>query len=85
MVFFQFFHNDFDTGMKAKKDMETKFNILQQTAFLLIVGIIIGFFTSNIISGVFFLIFIVLFLMRFLNPISTQLSLFKAQKQYFGE
>ena len=24
MVFFQFFHNDFDTGMKAKKEMEAK-------------------------------------------------------------
>ena len=85
MVFFQFFHNDFDTGMKAKKDMETKFNILQQTAFLLILGIIIGFFTSNLISVIFIIVFIGLFLMRFLNPISTQLSLLKAQKQYFGE
>ena len=85
MVFFQFFHNDFDTGMKAKKDMETKFNILQQTAFLLILGIIIGFFTSNLISVIFIIVFIGLFLMRFLNPIGTQLSLLKAQKQYFGE
>ena len=85
MVFFQFFHNDFDTGMKAKKDMETKFNLLQQTAFLLLLGVIIGFFTSSIISGIFFLLFIALFIMRFINPIGTQLSLLKAQKQYFGE
>ena len=85
MVFFQFFHDDFDTGMKAKKDMETKFNLLQQTAILLILGIIIGFFTSNIIGCTFLILFIVLFLVRFLNPIGAQLSLFKAQKQYFGE
>ena len=85
MVFFQFFHNDFETGMKAKKDMETKFNLLQQTAILLIIGIIIGFFTSNLISVIFIIIFIGLFLMRFLNPIGTQISLLKAQKQYFGE
>ncbi len=85
MVFFQFFHNDFDKGMSAKKDMETKFNILQQTALLLILGIMIGFFTSKIIGCVFLMFFIVLFLVRFLNPIGTQLSLLKAQKQYFGE
>lgn len=85
MVFFQFFHEDFDKGMSAKKEMETKFNILQQTALLLILGIIIGFFTSKIISGVFFILFMILFLGRFLNPIGAQLSLLKAQKQYFGE
>ena len=85
MVFFQFFHNDFDKGMSAKKDMETKFNILQQTALLLILGIIIGFFTSKIIGCAFLMFFIVLFLVRFLNPIGAQLSLLKAQKQYFGE
>jgi hypothetical protein len=85
MVFFQFFHEDFDKGMSAKKEMEMKFNILQQTAILLILGIIIGFFTSKIIGCTFLMFFIVLFLVRFLNPIGAQLSLLKAQKQYFGE
>ena len=86
MVFFQFLHNDFADGMRVKKLIEGLTNIMQ----ILLVGILCAILVlmryypkyeyTRWLSGLLILVFIT----RFINPLSTNYSLFKAQRQQMG-
>ena len=82
MVFFQFMDNDFEKGMQTKKEIEQMFAKAQIVFYILIVlGIyLVGFseWSGRNYVGVFILL---LWLTRFLNPITANYNLYKAQKQ----
>lgn len=78
IVFLQFSHDNFDKGMKAKKQIEYLFNITQIIFILLIFFSILSLFLfKSTIKYLIIALVIVLFLTRFLNPISVNYSLYK--------
>lgn len=80
-VFFQFMHEDFNKGMASKKRIEFLFNISQILMFLLIVIAILMLLSSSKYKYILALFVVILFLTRYLNPISVNYGLYKAQKQ----
>ena len=82
MVCYQFLHEDFDKGMKLKKDLETIMSITQiLIILLLIIGILITLYYDKTIGLISLLILSVLYSTRLLNPISMHVNLWNAQKQ----
>lgn len=81
IVFLQFSHDNFDKGMKAKKQIELLFNITQIIFILLIFFSILSLFLFKTSAKYLIIVsVIVLFLTRFLNPISTNYALYKVFK-----
>jgi len=80
-VFFQFMHEDFNKGIEVKKRIEFLFNTAQIVMFLLIIIAILMIFSTFKYKYIFSLIVLLLFLTRYLNPISVNHGLYKAQKQ----
>lgn len=81
MVFFQFLHDDFKTGMRLKNDMEMVFTLVQYF-FILIAVIITYIIIKDFRLGILILIiFVVLIMTRYLNPICINQNLYKVQKQ----
>ena len=83
MVFFQFYHSDFDQGSKAKSFMETLILSLQMF-FILWFAIFIYFFMNGKKLESYktiFIIVIFLFCTQIFNPLTTFYSKFKTQKQ----
>ena len=81
MVCFQFLHNDFETGMKVKNQIENMMSLIQ---LLFVCAFIISFIIMTYNKKVGLILLVVLVLLystRLLNPISTQYSLWKSQKQ----
>ena len=82
MVCFQFLHEDFEKGMKIKKNLELLISFIQLffiIAFLFAIWIFL-FYHRNL--GVIVLIILTIFFAtRFINPLSTNLNLYNAQKQ----
>jgi hypothetical protein len=83
MVFFQFYHSDFDKGNKAKSFMETIVFLLQ--LFFIFWFVIFGYF---FMKGkkfesykTVFIIVIALFCSQIFNPMTTFYTKFKTQKQ----
>jgi len=74
-IFYQFYHEDFDTGMKCKHTLETAFNISQLLIYLLILGIILAVYYKKSYYIIIIVIFILVYLTRFLNPVHTNQSL----------
>jgi len=82
MVCYQFLHEDFDKGMKLKKDLETIMSFTQiLIILLLIIGILITLYYDKTIGLISLLILSVLYSTRLLNPISMHVNLWNAQKQ----
>lgn len=82
MVCYQFLHEDFDKGMKLKKELETIMSITQiLIILLLIIGILITLYYDKTIGIISLLILSVLYSTRLLNPISMHVNLWNAQKQ----
>jgi hypothetical protein len=82
MVFFQFMDDDYEKGMKIKKEIENIFDKAQMvTFFLIVIAIIVLGFTSWSYKYILALIILLLWLTRLLNPITTNYKLYKAQKQ----
>lgn len=86
MVFFQFMDDDFEHGMQTKLEIEKIFMYAQIVSYILIaLGIFLVGFTSWPYKNYVAFIIILLWLTRFLNPITTNYNLYKAQKQFlFG-
>lgn len=83
MVFFQFMDDDFERGMQTKKHIETIFYTTQLIMYVLIVLsitiiVVYPYWRYRYIPAV---IVIALWLTRFLNPITTNYNIYKAQKQ----
>ena len=81
MVTFQFMHDNYEKGMKAKKHIETMINMAQYLfIFLLLISLFV--FNMNKVMGIIlFLLIGMLFNTRFLNPIGVQHQQWKAMKQ----
>jgi hypothetical protein len=83
MVFYQFMDDDFERGMKTKKQIERIFYSTQLIMYALItisVVIIIVFYDWKY-RFIPLIVVILLWITRFLNPITTNYKLYKAQKQ----
>lgn len=81
MVVFQFMHNDFNTGMQAKRHIETIITFAQYMFILLFISCLIIFYFNKIIGLIMLIVVILLFNTRFLNPLGTQYQEWKAIKQ----
>lgn len=81
MVFFQFLHEDHNIGMCVKKNIENLFFLSQLFFIIAFTFMIYAYFKNIKYSNVIFYGIIVLFLTRLLNPLATNYSLLKAQKQ----
>ena len=83
MVFFQFYHSDFDKGNRAKSFMETIIFSLQ--IFFIFWFVIFGYFFMKGKTfesyKTLFIIVLVLFCTQIFNPMTTFYSKFKTQKQ----
>jgi hypothetical protein len=80
-VFLQFSHDNFDTGMEAKKKIELLFNITQFIMVVLILFSILSILLFK--SPLKYLITVTilgLFFTRFLNPLSANYALYKVFK-----
>jgi hypothetical protein len=81
MVFFQFMDDDFERGMRTKREIEKIFDQAQIVMYVLF-AIAFGLFlikSSHRFIFLFFVLFI--FLIRIFNPIIVNFKLYKAQKQ----
>lgn len=76
-IFYQFYHKDFDTGMKCKHTLENAFNISQLLIYLLILGIILALYCKKSYYIVIIIVFILIYLTRFFNTIHSNHSLWK--------
>ena len=84
MVCYQFLHEDFEKGMKFKKFIETLINVAQIVFILAyILAILIFLFYSKKIGLIFIIIISILFTTKLINPLTTQINLWNAQKQAF--
>jgi hypothetical protein len=85
MVFFQFLNEDFNRGLACKTHLETLLFSTHLFLFLLAIYVIKLFSEKSKYKN-YVVIFLITFVMlRFINPLTTQYSLFKAQRQqYFG-
>ena len=82
MVFLQFMDTDFDRGMKTKERIEYLFSISQKIMYsLLIIMILLLIFSKSKMKYYFMIFVIMVFLSRFINPITVNYNLYKAQKQ----
>jgi hypothetical protein len=83
MVFFQFLHNDFAEGMRVKKLIENLTNIMQLFFIGALCAIIVLFryYPKYAYTRIILFVAVLLFMFRFVNPLSTNYSLFKAQRQ----
>ena len=82
-VIVQFMHEDYDTGMKTKKYLETVYNFAQ-CFFIFLFIFSLYLFTINKKLGILMLIVIgLLFNTRFLNPLGVTYSQWKSTKQQF--
>lgn len=83
MVFFQFLHNDFKKGMQTKVFIERLMNFMQLFFILTVFGIIfmIMYYPKFKYRSYVIYTVLILYLLRFINPLSTNYSLYKAQKQ----
>ena len=82
MVFYQFLHEDFDKGMKIKKNIE-RINTCTQLFFIFgfILALFIRFSVDKNIGNIMTLVIIILFLTKLLSPLSMHVNLWNAQKQ----
>jgi hypothetical protein len=82
MVFLQFMDTNFERGMKTKERIENLFNISQKIMYsFLIIMILLLLFSKSTVKYYFMLFVIGLFLSRFINPMTVNYNLYKAQKQ----
>ena len=82
MVFFQFMDDDFAKGMQTKLEIEKKFANAQLVMyFLLALAIGLVGFTGWAYRNYLAIVILFLWLTRFLNPITANYNLYKAQKQ----
>lgn len=82
MVFFQFMHHDFDTGMKSKYILEVLFVTTQILFIISFFFVIYTLFACKIsISASVLSIFLLLWFTRFLNPMYVNYNNYKAYMQ----
>jgi hypothetical protein len=81
MVFFQFMDDDFERGMRTKREIERIFDIAQITMYVLIVMAMLIGLTKSPYRYPFLCFVLFVFLLRIFNPITTNYKLYKAQKQ----
>ena len=76
-VFYQFYHDDFDTGLKCKNTIESIFNLSQLIIYLLILFLILALYYKQNYFIIILSVFILIYLTRFINPISSNYSIWK--------
>ncbi len=80
LCFFQFIHNDFETGMKVKKILENIFKLSQVFFIGFFLITILALLYNKAIGKILLIIFIILYSTRLLTPLNTQRSTFKMYK-----
>lgn len=83
MVFFQFYHSDYNTGNYAKLFLENIIFILQFMFIFFFILFSYFFYTRKEFKSykTLFIVIIILFTTQIINPLTTFYSKFKAQKQ----
>tara|TARA_B110000285_G_scaffold233880_1_gene309025 strand:- start:3472 stop:4629 length:1158 start_codon:yes stop_codon:yes gene_type:complete len=83
MVFFQFLHHDFDEGMRVKRVIELVTDAMQVLFVLALLLIVVMFVYYPGYKNRWLVVYVVvlMFISRFINPLSTNYGLFKAQRQ----
>lgn len=81
MVAFQFMHEDYKLGMKAKNHIESLINLAQYIFIILFILSLLIFSVSKVLGILMLIIIGMLFNTRFLNPIGVQYQQWKATKQ----
>jgi hypothetical protein len=84
MAFFQFFHEDFEKGMRCKAFIERLFSMLQYLVLFLMFAVIISYYCNHKYRKYILWVLVFIIVSRFINPLSTQYALYKAQKQQWG-
>lgn len=85
MVFFQFMHDDFEKGMRAKRIIECLFALTQIVVAAAIVFTIHLLVTKrNKLSIIVAAVLFFLLITRFLNPLHTNYNLYKGYRQMFS-
>ena len=83
MVFYQFMNKDFEKGMKVKRLLEYMMFCAQLFFILFFILCLIAYIKKFNNRHILLLLFIILYMTRFLNPLSTQVSLYRAQQTIF--
>lgn len=81
LAFFQFLHEDFETGMMVKEQIETLTERMNYLFYFLILMILILLLCKFSFSYKVIVVIILLYLTRFLNSGYTMVGLLNAQKQ----
>jgi hypothetical protein len=85
MVTFQFMHENYEDGMKAKKHLETMIDFAQYLFIFLLLCILFIFSFNKMIAVILIVIVGMLFNTRFLNPLGVQYQQWKSMKQMIFE
>ena len=84
MVFYQLYHDDYDTGLQCKKSIERIFITAQLVYyFLFLLGFVLIFYNIRY-SVIFFAFVLMTYITRFINPININYSLWKVWRVKFG-
>ena len=85
-VFFQFLHENFETGMRLKSVLETLFLFLQMIFVILFIipFILILKYNKPYIGIIMLIVVCMMFSTKFINPLSCQYGLWKLFKQQFN-
>lgn len=85
MVTFQFMHENYEDGMKAKKHLETMIDFAQYLFIFLLLCILFIFSFNKMVAVILIIIVGMLFNTRFLNPLGVQYQQWKSMKQMLFE
>lgn len=80
MVFFQFMNRDFEKGKRAKRCLENFMLFSQIFIFCFFILCIVAYCRNLKFKRTLLCIFIIVYMTRFLNPLSSQVGLYKAQQ-----
>lgn len=81
LAFFQFLHEDFETGMKIKEQIENITNYMNYFFFIMILIIIMLFFIKRPLAIKMAVVVFILYLTRFLNSGYNMVAYINAYKQ----
>ena len=77
-IFYQFYHDNYDTGLKCKNALENIFNISQLLIYLILILLVFLYYKKKIkYFYIVLVIFILIYLTRFINTIQSNYSLWK--------
>jgi len=76
-VFYQFYHNDYDKGLKCKNTIESIFNLCQLLIYFLIFFLIFSLYYKKNYFVIILSVFILVYLTRYINPFHSNYAIWK--------